>query len=519
MQPFLSSLSLPAGSSGASAGWPVTGGRDRHGVASNGTVGADAGVGLLRRRADDGDPPPLDMQLGEDLQALLQIRPEPEGTMAQGGFDAAATPPIARRAARAVQSTVEALRQAFSVEPGVTVGAAALPESLVGQYAALWHLGPIARSPDRDIMMAARAADMLAELGRRGEPIALLEQVRSGIDAIRKASDLLERRAAVVHRRLDKPDAGLRDRLDAAGLDSDAVRLGLHRSVNRLICSAVRLAAHGKPVFTLLPGSGALLDMAVHEAGRQAAADTAAADETTDRAPVTRRMQGAQGASDGTGTRVASEPGVAAESRAAALRASGFADPGTGGPAAPIATTATATVTAAPAALPSSAVAVAVEVEVEKSLARLKDFESRWRSLLWQFSGTAEQAARLSMGQVDFPDTVTLASTFPCAVDYREVSQHSRIDRFGPKRGDIVRHRQVPVYPRGTGPCSTVEGATVNGLEVTVRRDDTTGMVVVRGRDQFPVRTDYYTDATVEAAKLAMWTRIFREAFTRSVPQ
>ena len=510
MQPFLSSLSLPGNSSGASAGWPVAGGRDRHGVASTGAVGADAGVGLLRRRADDGDLPRLDMRLGEDLQTLLQIKPESEDALAHGDFGAAATPPTPHRSARAVQSTVEALRQAFSVEPGVAVGAAALPESLVGQYAALWHLGPIARSPDRDTMMAARAADMLAELGRRGEPIELLEQVRSGIDAIRQASDLVERRAAVVHRRLDKPDAGLRNRLDAAGLGSEAVRLGLHRTVNELICSAVRLAARGEPVFTLLPGSGALLDRAVREAERQAAADAADADAgagagagTTSRTTV---AQGAPSASDVPHTRPAALPEIGAE----ALRAPGVDDPGTGGPTTPI-----TTATAAPAAVPPSAVAV----EVQKSLARLKDFESRWRTQLWQFSGTREQAARLSMGQVDFPDTITLASTFPCAIDYRVVSERSRTDRFGPNSASVVRHRHVPVYPRGTGPCSTVEGATVNGLEVSVSRDDATGMVVVRSHGQFPARTEFYTDATVEAAKLAMWTRIFREAFTRSVPQ
>ncbi len=491
MQPLFSRTSRPAGST---VGWLAAGVPGRAGVSPLTDASADAGVGLLRRDPADGDTPRLDMRLGDDLQALLQIRPEATDAPAAGdhayaeveadaGPDAVAVP---HRSLRAVQSTVDALRQAYGVDPDGAAGQVSRAESLVGQYAALWHWGPIARSPDRDAMMAGRATAMLDALARRGEPAALIEQVRTGIDAMRKASGLLERRVARIHRRLDRPDAALRSRLDTASVDSDAVRLGLHRTVNRLLCDAVRWAARGQAVFPLLPGSEALLEMAVAAAAGGPAAHAG---------PVATSAAGAQ---------------VATKTPAATMSPGGTAAAATAATAVPPA------IVVAPAASADATTASALPAETRAALALLADFKARWRTQLWQFTGTADEAAQLSMGQVDFRDMATLASTFPCAVGMRQVPDRTPPSLYGPTH---LRTLHAPVYPAGTTLFSTVRKATLNGHEVVVRRDDATGRVSVRTGGRPPQLTEFHTDATVEAAKLAMWTRIFQEAFARSLPQ
>ncbi|MCZ2497868.1 hypothetical protein GN316_13975 [Xylophilus sp. Kf1] len=466
MQPYFSRTALPAASSGASPGWPVAAGR-----ATPGDAAPDAGVGLLQHRPGDDDPRQLDMRLGEDLQALLQIRPETGEALARHDSESGASA-ARHRATRAVQSTSDALRQAFLVARGDTAQTPSATEVLVGQYTALWHAQPIARSPDRDALMAARATAMLDALRRRGEPPALIEQVRAGIDAMRKASGVVEQRLALVHGRLDRPDAALQGRLAAAGLDVDAVRLGLYRAANALLCTAVRLAVRGEAVFTLIPGTEALLDMAMH-----------AAEHPGETVPAA--------------VRTAPETSEVFEA---------FEAPS--GPAIPTPVDAAASVQPAAAAQP-------VTARTREALDLLDHFAAHWRSQLWQFTGTAEDAARLSMGHVDFRDMRTLASTFPCAVRMEQVLHRAPLGLYG---STVVRKLNTPVYPRGPQHFSTVSKATLNGREVVVQRDAATGRVSVRGGGQARQVTEFHTDATVEAAKLAMWTLIFKEAFVRSMP-
>jgi len=474
MQPYFSHSALPAGSSGASLGWPGAAGR-----ATTGDAADDAGVGLLPHRRGDDDPQPLDMRLGEDLQALLQIRPETAQALARHDAESSASAPL-HRAPRAVQSTSDALRQAFLVRRGGTVQQLSAPEVLVGQYTTLRHAQPIARSPDRDALMALRATAMLDALRRRGESAALIEQVRAGIEAMRKASGVVEQRLARVHHRLDQPDAALHGRLAAAGLDVDAVRLGLYRATNALLCTAVRLAVRGEAVFTLIPGTDDLLDMAVRAAERPEQA-----------VPATiRTVPGAPEASD-----VFDAPSGTALSTPAEPAATATATAGTG--------------------LQPTVAAQPVTAQTRKALDLLEDFAARWRSQLWQFTGTAEDAAQLSMGHVDFRDMRTLASTFPCAVRMEQVLHRAPLGLYG---STVVRKLNTPVYPRGPQHFSTVSKATLNGREVVVQRDAATGRVSVRGGGEPHQVTEFHTDATVEAAKLAMWTLIFKEAFVRSMP-
>jgi len=335
----------------------------------------------------------------------------------------------------------------------------------------------------------------------------VIERVTAGFDAMRKAADLVERRMLRVQARLNRPDATLRHKLQASGVDGERVHGGLYRVVNDMLQTLSRWASQGEEVFTRVPGTAALLDMAIR-----------ATEEMEGSAPAshtagTLRAGASTTASATAPLAITTAPGA---SSAAAASASPAPDAPREDSTEPAASALSAPSTAATTGA-TRADAPAPVGEQARALQTLRAFEATWRTRLWQYAGgTLEDAGRLSMGLVDFQDLDTLAWTFPCALKVRQVPSREPLTML---TSGAVRYTDVPEYPDGEAPFSTVRRATHDDREVIVRRDPATGRVSVAAQRMPAQPTGIYTDDTVEAAKHAMWTRIFREAFTRSIPQ
>lgn len=401
------------------------------------------------------------MDIGEDLRTLLDIKaaepPEPAFAAVTAVTPAVGAVALARPPA--IVPLDDRQRAALRAYP---------PEKTLTQYVALWHSQMIRSLPRRAQALAEWRAAVMRDMLAAGVDRPTRQRLSAAFDAMDQASEQLERRRAKAISQLTTH--GTVERMRQAGVSATAVGAALDRRSNRALDYLQSEALQGRPIFALVPTQQLLLDGAIRDAQEERRNWLA---ENGDRAPT---------------------------DLANAMPRPAPARTGHG----------------QPAFVPPIYPMTRLEIERARShaLAELQRFEAAATSHLPQLTGEAVDAARLSMGLIQFASMDDLLKTFPC-VSISAPRQTEQLHRVLPHT--LLATGSENISPPRNAVLTTVRKAYLNQTEVALGRSDADPTVVRYSTDlHYWTAANVYTDDVVEAEKRGMWSRIFNNAFRLS---
>ena len=401
------------------------------------------------------------MDIGEDLRTLLDIKPaeppEPAFVAVTAVTPAVGALPVARPPA--VVPLDDRQRAALRAYP---------PEKTLTQYVALWHSQMIRTLPRRAQALAEWRSAVMRDMLAAGVDRPTRQRLSASFDAMDQASEQLQRRRAQAIRQLTTP--AIVERMQQAGVSATAVGVALDRRSNRALEYLQAEALQGRPTFSLVPTHQLLLDGAIRDAQEErrnwlAANGDRAPTDLADAMPVPDPARSVQGQ---------------------------------------------------PVFVPASYPMTRLETERARSqaLADLQRFEASAARHLPQLTGEPIDAARLSMGLIQFTDMDDLLMTFPC-VSISTPRQTEQLHRVLPHT--LLATGSENISPPRNAVLTTVRKAYLNGTELALGRSEAHPTVVRFSTDlHYWTAANVYTDDIVEAEKRGMWARIFNHAFRMS---